>query len=60
MPPKQKIIPTQIRIPVELILWLKHQAIDNYRSMNSEIVARLEDSRRREEAQHDPAAGRNE
>lgn len=42
-------------MPDELRMWLKHRAIDNYRSMNSEVVARLEESRRREEAQHEHA-----
>jgi Arc-like DNA binding dprotein len=34
-----------IRIPEDLRLWLKHQAVDNYRSLNSEVVIRLEQSR---------------
>lgn len=51
----RRIVPTQIRMPDELILWLKHRAVDNYRSMNSEVVARLQESRRREEAQHEHA-----
>lgn len=42
-------------MPDELRMWLKHRAVDNYRSMNSEVVARLEESRRREEAQHEHA-----
>lgn len=49
------ISPTPVRMPDELRMWLKHRAVDNYRSMNSEVVARLEESRRREEAQHEHA-----
>ena len=39
-----------VRIPAELKLWLKHKAVDNFRSFNSEIVARLEQSRKAEES----------
>lgn len=38
--------PTPIRMPGELKIWLKHQAVDNDKSLNSEIVDRLEESRR--------------
>lgn len=37
--------PTPLRIPDDLKRWLKHQAIDNHRSLNSELVYRLEQSR---------------
>ncbi|WP_458763678.1 Arc family DNA-binding protein [Cupriavidus basilensis] len=40
---------TPVRFPLELKNWLKHKAIDNGRSMNSEILVRLQESRRREE-----------
>jgi len=43
-----KLIPSPIRMPQSLKDWLKHQAIDNRRSLNSEILARLEESQRRE------------
>lgn len=36
---------TQLRLPQELKAWLQHQAIDNRRSLNGEIVLRLEQSR---------------
>ena len=36
--------------------WLKHQAIDNRRSYNSEVVARLEESRTRQQATKGPSA----
>lgn len=35
----------QVRLPEELKSWLQHEAIDNRRSLNSEIVVRLEQSR---------------
>ncbi|MGE8318344.1 MAG: Arc family DNA-binding protein [Comamonas sp.] len=37
--------PSPVRIPEDLKQWLKHRAVDNFRSLNSEIVARLEASR---------------
>lgn len=37
--------PAPIRLPDDLKQWLKHKAVDNYRSFNGEIVARLEKSR---------------
>lgn len=39
-----------MRIPIELKQWLNHQAIDNRRTLTSEILIRLEASRRTEEA----------
>lgn len=39
----------QIRVPEELKRWLKHQAVDNRRTLNSEVLHRLEQSRRQEE-----------
>ncbi|WP_413541815.1 Arc family DNA-binding protein [Chromobacterium violaceum] len=36
--------------------WLRHRAVDNRRSLNSEILIRLEESRKREEEQLDKAA----
>ncbi|HJW25144.1 MAG TPA: Arc family DNA-binding protein [Rhodocyclaceae bacterium] len=44
-----KMNPLGVRIPDELRQWLKHQAVDNRRSLNAEIVVRLEESRRRQE-----------
>lgn len=41
--------PLGVRLPDELKQWLKHQAIDNRRSLNAEIVVRLEESRHRSE-----------
>ncbi|BDE74099.1 hypothetical protein HQS1_52230 [Delftia lacustris] len=43
------ISPSPIRLPQPLKDWLKHQAIDNHRSFNSEVLARLEESRARQE-----------
>lgn len=44
------------RLPHELAQWLKHKAVDNRRSLNSEILHRLEQSRKAEEAQHEKQA----
>jgi hypothetical protein len=40
--------PTGLRLPEDLWLYLKHQAVENRRSLNSELVVRLEQSRRQE------------
>jgi len=42
---------TTVRIPEELGQWLRHKAVDNFRSLSGEIVARLEQTRRLEEKQ---------
>lgn len=52
----KKGLPTSVRIPEELGLWLRHKAVDNFRSLSSEIVARLEQSRKAEEAKHEKQA----
>ena len=39
-----------IRMPQGLKDWLAHKAIDNRRSLNSEIVARLDQTRSSEES----------
>lgn len=41
--------PSPVRMSEELKQWLKLKAINNFRSLNSEIVARLEESRKAEE-----------
>ena len=38
--------PRSLRLPPELEKWLKHQAVDNARSLSGEINARLEESKR--------------
>lgn len=48
--------PSPVRLPEELKQWLKHKAVDNYRSLNGEIVARLEQSRKAEEAAYEKQA----
>lgn len=53
---KRPFAPSPVRMPEELKQWLKHKAVDNFRSLNSEIVARLERSRKEDEAQHANAA----
>jgi len=37
-----------MRLPVEFKRWLAHQAIDNNRSLNSEILDRLLESKARQ------------
>mgnify|MGYP000958351226 CR=1 FL=1 len=44
----ETIKPTGVRLPDELRKWLKHQCIDNRRSLNAEIVVRLEQSQRQQ------------
>ncbi len=44
-----KLAPSPVRLRQDLKDWLKHRAVDNRRSMNSEVVARLEESRKAEE-----------
>lgn len=47
----EKSSTTTVRIPEELGQWLRHKAVDNFRSLSGEIVARLEQTRRQEENQ---------
>ncbi|MFD1244787.1 Arc family DNA-binding protein [Paralysiella testudinis] len=42
----RNIAPFGLRLPEELKAWLKQQAAQNHRSLNSEILARLEASRK--------------
>lgn len=46
---KKTINPFGLRVYDDLLIWLKHKAIDNHRSLNSEIVARLKESKRMED-----------
>lgn len=46
---------TNLRMPVDLKQWLQERATANRRSLNSEIVSRLEDSRKQEEASQQAA-----
>lgn len=46
----------QVRLPDDLKAWLQHAAIDNRRSLNSEIVVRLEKSRAQEQAKQPQGA----
>lgn len=41
-----------MRLPSDLMQWLKHQAVDNKRSLNGEVHHRLQQSREKQEAQH--------
>lgn len=45
-----------LRLPRDLALWVKHQAVDNYRSFNGEVVHRLEQSRAQQAQQHPQGA----
>lgn len=38
-----------VRMPDALKRWLKHQAVDNRRSLNGEVLHRLEQSRQEQE-----------
>lgn len=55
--PSQPPSVTPIRLPNELRDWLKHQAIDNRRTLGNEIVFRLEQSR---QAELDAAASKGQ
>lgn len=48
MPTRPERKPHSLRLPVELQKWLKHQAVDNARSLTAEITARLEESQRQQ------------
>lgn len=45
-----KLAPSPMRLPPDLKDWLKHKAIDNRRSLNNEVVHRLEASRKNEDS----------
>lgn len=51
--------PLGVRLPDELKQWLKHQAVDNRRSLNAEIIVRLEASRRQQEAENTAGKKKN-
>lgn len=44
-----------LRVSPALKEWIAKKAESNFRSMNSEIVARLEESKKREEQAHAPS-----
>lgn len=52
--PTAQVNATPVRIPVELRDWLKHEAIDNRRTLGNEIVFRLQESRERQLAAEQP------
>lgn len=56
MAASEKAPSTSVRIPEGLGQWLRHKAVDNFRSLSGEIVARLEQSRKAEEALHEKRA----
>lgn len=51
-----KLKPTGVRLPDALRKWLKHQSIDNHRSLNAEIVMRLEESQRQQQEKEETHA----
>ena len=51
MTEKQKPISLMLRLPSNLGQWIKHQAVDNYRSFNGEVIQRLEQSRAQQKQQ---------
>lgn len=44
--------PTSVKLPQELELFLREQAKEGFRSLSKEIVMRLEQSRKVQEAAH--------
>lgn len=42
-----KVTRTQVRIPTDLLEWVKRQAKDQNRSMNAQLIEILEQERRR-------------
>lgn len=48
------IAPFGVRMPQELKEWLSGKAVENRRSLNSELVLRLEESRKMEEVKKVP------
>jgi hypothetical protein len=48
MPDTQKVAPLPLRLPEELKLWLRAQALANHRSMTGEVIKRIEESRARQ------------
>lgn len=47
---KMRVPPTSIRMPAELKVWLGKQAVANHRSLSNEVVFRLEQSRKEQDA----------
>ena len=47
---------TNVRLPVHLKQWLREQAAAARRSITAELVFRLEQSRKAQEAQHEKQA----
>ncbi|TJZ69754.1 Arc family DNA-binding protein [Chitiniphilus eburneus] len=43
---------TNFRMPADLKAWLKGRAAENHRSLTGELIATLEESRRRETREH--------
>ena len=48
MTESKAVKPTLVRIPDELKTWLKREAEKNDRSLNGEIIARLQESREKQ------------
>lgn len=48
--------PHSLRLPADLQKWLKHQAVDNSRSLTAEIATRLEESQRQQLQKEDANA----
>lgn len=46
---KKDIVSTTLRVPIELLITLKHKAVDNHRSVNAELLYRLQESVRKED-----------
>lgn len=51
--------PLGVRLPDDLKQYLKHRAVDNRRSLNAELIVRLEASRRQDEAAEETGKKKN-
>lgn len=47
---EEEQVTTTLRLPADLKRWLHHEAIEQFRSLNSEIVHRLKQSRAQQES----------
>jgi hypothetical protein len=49
--------PFKLRLPAEVMGWIREEAARNYRSINAEISQRLDQARRATEQNASPASG---
>ena len=46
---KKEVISTTLRVPVDLLVEIKHKAVDNRRSVNAEILALIDEGKKARE-----------